>query len=71
MKTDHRWSRGEPRLDDMLRDDVMQAVMRRDGVSSLQLDLLIQRVRHRLRHAGADRVGMPAAANDAGQRPAL
>jgi hypothetical protein len=43
----------EPALDDMLADPIIQAVMRRDGVTSADLRAAIEQVRDR--HAAAGR----------------
>lgn len=40
-----RWRYGEPRLSDVLGDPVVQAVMRRDGVSADELSDLLEVVR--------------------------
>jgi hypothetical protein len=58
MTLGYRWTRGEPDLSEVLHDDVVQVMMRRDGVSTQELGALIQRVQRRL-HAPAS--GRPAA----------
>ena len=68
MTTRYRWTRGEPALSEVLDDEVILAVMDRDGVSHQELDALIRRIQHRLQPA---RGALPAPANDAGRRPDL
>ncbi|GIK96601.1 MAG: hypothetical protein BroJett029_08100 [Alphaproteobacteria bacterium] len=62
----YRWIAGEPDLHDMLHDDVVVAVMRRDGVSREELRHLITDVRNRLNghDAGIRNGGLPRPAND-------
>lgn len=66
-----RWTRGEPNLEEMLGDDVILAVMRRDGVSAEDLDGLIRRVQHRLQRPPSPHAELPVPANDIGRRPVL
>lgn len=66
-----RWTRGEPNLDEMLGDDVILAVMRRDGVSAEELDGLIRRVQHRLQRPSSPATELPVPANDTGRQPIL
>lgn len=44
----YRWTHGEPNLREILHDDVVLAVMNRDGVSRQQLDELIRSVQRQL-----------------------
>lgn len=71
MTLNYQWIRGEPDLDDMLGDDVMLAVMRRDGVSAQELDELIRSVQLRLRRPPSSPPRLPVPANDIGRRPIL
>jgi hypothetical protein len=71
MTLNYRWTRGEPELGDMLGDDVMLAVMRRDGVSAQELDELIRSVQHRLQRPSSLHPRLPSPANDIGRRPPL
>lgn len=43
-----RWTHGEPKLREILHDDVVLAVMKRDGVSPQELDELIRSVQRQL-----------------------
>jgi hypothetical protein len=63
----YRWTNGEPNLRDVLHDDVVLAVMNRDGVSRQELDALIRSVLRELEGARDDRP--PAPANDSAPRP--
>jgi hypothetical protein len=44
----HRWTNGEPKLREILHDEVVLAVMNRDGVSRQELDELIRSVQRQL-----------------------
>ena len=68
MTLQHLWTHGEPALQEILSDDVMRAVMQRDGVSPRQLDDLIHSVRRRLQRRLLHEPGLPAPANDPGER---
>lgn len=48
MNAKYLWITGEPDLNDLLHDDVLRAVMERDGVTHQDLDALIARVQRRL-----------------------
>lgn len=63
----HRWTRGEPDLQELLNDDVVRVVMQRDGVSLRQLDDLIHRVRQGLQDRSPARSELPVPANDPGR----
>jgi hypothetical protein len=68
MNLKYSWITGEPDLHDMLHDDVVMAVMRRDGVSRQDLHDLLGRVRSRLNHGHGTTVphrSLPRPANDA------
>jgi hypothetical protein len=52
----HDWTAGEPEIPDLLRDPVIHAVLRRDGLTPQDLADAIARARGRL---------MPATENDA------
>lgn len=49
MRSSRVWLSGEPSLPDVLSDDVVQAVMRRDGVQREDIFALLQRTRRMLR----------------------
>ena len=49
MRSSRVWLSGEPSLLDMLSDDVVQAVMWRDGVEREDIIALLQRTRRILR----------------------
>ncbi len=71
MTHQHRWTRGEPDLQELLNDDVVRVIMQRDGVSLRQLDDLIHSVKRRLQLRSPARIGVPKPANDPGHhRPA-
>lgn len=48
----YRWTRGEPDLREVLDDDVVLAVMDRDGVSREELHALIRNVQRQLEPRG-------------------
>ena len=52
MRSRRVWLSGEPSLQEMLSDEVVQAVMRRDGVRRDDLLALIRRVQRALRPEG-------------------
>ncbi len=66
MHLKYRWIAGEPDLHEMLHDEVVVAVMRRDGVSREELHHLITDVRNRLNghDAGVRHRRLPTPAND-------
>jgi methyl coenzyme M reductase subunit C len=68
MTLRYRWTTGEPDLTEVLHDDVVLAVMRRDGVSRQDLNELIRRVQRRL-HVAAPDARLPVPANDSTPRP--
>ena len=68
MTLRYRWTTGEPDLTEVLHDDVVLAVMRRDGVSRRELNELIRRVQRQLHDAAPDARGLPVPANDAAPR---
>lgn len=68
MTPRYQWTTGEPELHDILHDDVLQAVMRRDGVSRQDLDALIDVVQRRLQRT-TSRPHLPRPANDDDRRP--
>lgn len=51
----YRWTNGEPDLREMLDDDVVLAVMDRDGVSREELHDLIRNVQRQLEPRGEAR----------------
>jgi hypothetical protein len=74
MKLKCNWIAGEPDLHDMLDDDVVLAVMDRDGVSRRDLVELISRVQRRLNGSrGSERLlrRLPTPANDMAPRARL
>jgi len=56
MRSRRVWMSGEPSLQEMLSDEVVQAVMRRDGVRRDDLLALIRRVQRALRPEGVQAV---------------
>jgi hypothetical protein len=52
MRSRRVWLNGEPSLQEMLSDEVVQAVMRRDGVRRDDLLALIRRIQRVLRPEG-------------------
>lgn len=68
MTPRYRWTTGEPELHEILHDDVLQAVMQRDGVSRQDLDELIHVVQRRLQRT-ATSLHLPRPANDDDRRP--
>ena len=74
MNVKYLWIAGEPDLHEMLHDDVVRALMDRDGVSHEDLGELISRVQRRLsrQHAPGSLAGrMPAPATDTAQQPGM
>lgn len=67
MTLRYRWTTGEPDLTEVLRDDVVLAVMRRDGVSRQELNELILRVQQQM-HGAAHDTRLPVPANDSSPR---
>ncbi len=53
MRSRRVWLSGEPSLQEMLSDEVVQAVMRRDGVRREDLLSLIRRVQQSLQRGRA------------------
>jgi len=68
MTLRYRWTTGEPDLREVLRDDVVLAVMRRDGVSRQELNELILRVQQRMHGAASRSRRPPVPANDSSPR---
>jgi methyl coenzyme M reductase subunit C len=68
MTLRYRWTTGEPDLREVLHDDVVLAVMRRDGVSRQELNELIRRVQRQLHVAAPDTRRLPVPANDSAPR---
>jgi len=50
MRSRRTWLSGEPSLQEMLSDEVMQAMMRRDGVRRDDLLTLIRRLQQAWQH---------------------